>query len=183
MAIILSMIELKTKKLILRQWQESDFPFYAKLTADREIMKFFPRTLSLEESTFTAKKFMKLIANRSWGFWAVEEKSSGKFIGYAGLHAPQTQFPFSPCVEIAWRMPEKYWENGYALEAGKEILTCAFKTIGLEKVLYFSSIHNVKAEEIVKELGMLKQEENFYHPFVERGHKLSEHYLYEIKKQ
>ena len=177
------MIELETEHLILRQWKEEDFFCYAKLTSSTEVMKYFPKTLTREQSNTAARKFMRLLVEKSWGFWAVEEKSSGKFIGYAGLHEPKTQFPFSPCVEIAWRMADKYWDNGYVLELGREILRCSFEVINLEEVVYFSSIHNIKGEEIAKALGMKKEEKNFNHPFVNLEHDLSEHYLYRIKKQ
>jgi len=176
------MIELETEHLILRQWQEEDLMVYAKLTASKEVMKYFPKTLRTEESNTAARKFMNLLEKRSWGFWAIEEKLSGKFIGYAGLHAPKTKFPFSPCVEIAWRVADKYWENGYVLELGKEILDCAFEVIGLDEIVYFSSIHNIKAENIMQQLDMIKAEELFLHPFVDKRHRLSKHYLYRIKK-
>jgi ribosomal-protein-alanine N-acetyltransferase len=177
------MIKLETEHLILRQWKEEDLITYAKITSSKEVMRYFPKTLTTEQSNTAARKFMKLVEERSWGFLAVEEKSSGKFIGYAGLHAPQSKFPFSPCVEIAWRMADKYWENGYVLEAGEKIIAYAFEIIGLEELVYFSSLQNVKGEKVVKVLGMKKEDKNFNHPFVKVEHKLSEHYLYTIKKQ
>ena len=175
------MIELKTTHLLLRQWKKEDFEPYAKLTSSKEVMKYFPKTLTIEQSNMAAKKFQKLLEKNSWGFWAVEEKSSGHFIGYAGIHAPKTQFPFSPCIEIAWRMEEKYWENGYVLEAGEEIISAAFEIFGLEELVYFSALKNLKGEEIAKALKMQKEERTFHHPFVGREHELSEHYLYRIK--
>lgn len=177
------MITLETQYLILRQWRETDFDFYANLTSNKEVMKFFPKTLSKEESNNAVRKFSKLLKEKSWGFWAVEEKSSNNFLGYAGLHAPQTKFPFSPCVEIAWRMENEYWENGYVKEAGETILKYAFEEIGLEEIVYFSSIYNHKAEALVCQLGMEKENETFSHPFVEEEHHLSEHYLYKISKK
>lgn len=177
------MIKLETEHLILRQWKEEDLLPYSKLTSNKEVMKFFPKNLSIEESNAAARKFMGLIEKRKWGFWAVEEKSSSQFLGYAGLHVPSTQFPFSPCVEIGWRMEDKYWANGYVEEVGEEILKDAFNRIGLEDIVYFSSIHNKKAENILRKLGMKKEMILFNHPFVKVEHELSEHYLYRVKKQ
>jgi RimJ/RimL family protein N-acetyltransferase len=173
-------ITLETEHLFLRQWEGDDFVFYCNLTSNKNIMKFFPKTLTKEESDNSAKKFMNIITQRGWGFWAVEEKSTGLFLGYAGLHAPATKFDFSPCVEIGWRISKEYWDNGYVLEAGRKILDCAFNIIGLEEVVYFSSIHNKIAETMVQELGMHKKL-YFHHPFVEKENYLSQHYLYKIK--
>jgi len=65
-------IELKTKRLLLRQWCKSDFGDFALLNADPEVMKYFPRVLSENESNALAKKIESLISERGWGFWAVE---------------------------------------------------------------------------------------------------------------
>jgi len=175
--------ELETKQFYLRQWREEDFIPYEALTSNSDIMKFFPKTLTPQESKKAALKFQNLLSTRGWGFWAVEEKKSGKFIGYAGLHSPSTSFPFSPCVEIAWRMESKYWNNGTVLELGKSILTHALEVLKLEKVVYFSSIHNRQAKTVMEALGMVNQHKNFHHPFVSTEHHLSEHYLFQIKNR
>ena len=41
---------IKTKRLLLQQWQPSDFPLLAELWADSEVMKYFPSTLARAES-------------------------------------------------------------------------------------------------------------------------------------
>ena len=176
-------IGLETEQFYLRQWREEDFIPYESLTSNPEVMKFFPKILTVEESNNAALKFQKLLATRGWGFWAIEEKVSGKFIGYAGLHSPSTIFPFSPCVEIAWRMEEKYWDNGTVLELGKTILSYALEELKLEKIVYFSSSHNKKAKIVMEALGMVNQHKNFNHPFVSTEHHLSEHYLFQIKNR
>jgi len=175
-------IKLETKHLYLRQWREEDLSPYAQLTSNQEVMKFFPKLLTTEQSDVAALKFQKLIAHRGWGFWAVEEKSTGKFMGYAGLHAPSTVFPFSPCVEIAWRVEEHCWENGYVLELGETIVKFAFKEASLEEIVYFSSIHNKRAESVVSALAFKKEKNTFAHPMVGEEDFLSEHYLYRLVK-
>jgi len=175
------MRELETDNLLLRQWREEDLEPYARLTSSKEVMKYFPKTLTPEQSNMAARKFQMLLEQNLWGFWAVEEKATSKFIGYAGLHSPKTKFPFSPCIEIAWRMEKKYWENGYVLEAGEEIIRVAFEIYGLEELVYFSALKNLKGEKVASTLKMIRDERTFHHPFVEREDELSEHYLYRIK--
>ena len=174
-------IKFETDHLYLRQWIEEDLTEYAKITSNKEIMRYFPKLLSREESDLAVQKFQNLLIQRDWGFWAVEEKESGKFLGYAGLHSPSTTFSFSPCVEIAWRMHEESWNKTYILESGKVILDHALNELKMEEIVYFSSVLNKRAEAFVSSLGMLKQQETFSHPFVAKEHPLSEHYLYKIK--
>ena len=71
---------LETKRLILRQWQYTDFVPFAKLSGNKDVMKYFPNILSRKESNALAKKIMCFIADNGWGMWAVEIKSTHEFI-------------------------------------------------------------------------------------------------------
>jgi len=67
---------LTTQRLILRQWRESDRPAFARLNADPVVRQFFPKCLTRDESDADAAWIEKTIAERGWGFWAVEVKGS-----------------------------------------------------------------------------------------------------------
>ena len=41
---------IRTERLILRDWREEDLPAYAELNADPEVRRYFPGTLTREES-------------------------------------------------------------------------------------------------------------------------------------
>ena len=86
----------------------------------------------------------------------VEEKKSGDFIGCIGLHEPSSDLPFSPCVEIAWRLLHKYWGEGYATEAAKKALDYAFEELNLDEVVSFTAHINHRSEAVMKRLSMKK---------------------------
>ena len=174
---------LETKRLILRQWRKEDFLAFEKLTSDSTVMEFFPALLSKEESDDLAQKFYDLIASCGWGFWAVEERESGHFIGYVGLHEPASNLPFNPCVEIGWRLLKEYWGRGYATEAGEEALRFAFEELKLDEVLSFTALVNHRSEAVMKRLGMKILDKNFEHPAIPVGHRLREHLLYGISRE
>ena len=79
----------------------------------------FPAPLSRAESDALVDRCAGGIAERGWGFWAVEERASGAFIGCVSITVPRPDLPFSPCVEIGWRLARAYWGQGYALEAAR----------------------------------------------------------------
>jgi len=176
-------IELETKNLRLRQWKPSDYLPFSKLNADKDVMQYFPNTISEEESNELALKLELLIAKKGWGVWAVELKESHVFIGFLGLYEFSLDLPFSPCVEIAWRFDKKYWGNGYATEAGKEVLKFAFDVLGLDEVVSFTTVANKKSESVMKKLNMINAKEDFEHPNLAKGHHLSTHVLYRISKR
>lgn len=91
---------LETNRLILRQWKATDFQVFAELNADPEVMAYFPKTLSQDESDAIGQKCQLLISQKGWGFWAAELKSSGEFIGFVGLHVPEDDLPCCPWLKI-----------------------------------------------------------------------------------
>lgn len=81
--------ELDTKRLKLRQWKDEDYLPFSIMSADEEVMKYFySDTLTSLESNEIADKCRFLISIQGWGFWAVEEKETGNFIGFVGLNQP-----------------------------------------------------------------------------------------------
>ena len=88
-----------------------------------------------------AARCQALIAENGWGFWAVRVRNSGAFIGFVGLHRPSAELPFSPCVEIGWRLHRSYWGRGYATEAARRVLDYAFRDLALDEVVAFTG-HN-----------------------------------------
>ena len=175
--------ELQTDRLLLRQWVDQDLSGFAELNSDQETMEFFPALLSREESNAVAEKCQSLISERGWGFWAVELKSSGEFMGLVGLHIPKPNLPFSPCVEIGWRLLKKYWGKGYATEAAQESLVYAFNTLNLNEVVSFTTVSNLRSRYVMQRLGFSNTHQNFEHPGINKDHPLSEHVLYKITRQ
>ncbi|MDO3383700.1 GNAT family N-acetyltransferase [Gilvimarinus algae] len=176
-------IELTTPRLRLRQWQASDYRPFAELNANTDVMAHFPAPLTAAESRQIADKCHQLIASRGWGFWAVELKTTGEFIGFVGLHTPSDALPFSPCVEIGWRLARPYWRQGFATEAAEEALRFAFTVLGLPRVVAFTPIDNHRSRAVMLRLGMRNTEENFLHPDIAADSPHAEHVLFAIEQQ
>lgn len=172
---------LETPRLYLRQWQEADLPSFAALNADPEVMRYFPAPLDRAGSDAIARRCQTLIAARGWGFWAVEEKASARFIGFAGLHCPTAALSFQPCVEIGWRFARDAWGRGLATEAARAALAFGFQSLGLAEIVAFTSIHNRRSEAVMARLGMRRDPATFLHPGLAPGHWLGEHCLYRLK--
>lgn len=172
----------ETERLILRQWQVSDLKPFAELNADPDVMRYFPAPLSREESDNLANRFKHIIDNNDgWGFWAVELKSTGEFVGTVGLLHQADRFDFSPCTEIGWRLAKSFWQQGIAWEAATHALDFAFNQLNLDEVVSFTAAHNAPSEGLMKRLGMVKQGD-FMHPALAADHYLAEHVLYKITR-
>jgi RimJ/RimL family protein N-acetyltransferase len=175
--------EPKTERLQLRQWRPSDLDSFFAMSPDAEVMKYFPSTLSRQESDRIAKKCQSLIVKNGWGVWAVELLKTKEFIGIVGLHNPTTELPCSPCVEILWRIARPYWRQGYATEAATAALRISFEELNLEEVVSFAVLENVSSLAVMQKLNMANTVEIFKHPDVIEPEHLREQSVYRISRK
>ena len=174
--------ELNTKRLRLRQWQQTDLKPFAAINADPQVMEFYPKLMSEEESNQTAERFQDLIEQNGWGFWAIEDLKSSEFLGFVGLHKPNLPYPFAPCVEIGWRLKRDAWGKGFATEGSLAALDFAFNVLELAEILSFTSVLNNRSEAVMRRLGMINTGGNFQHPNVPDHSPLKEHVLYRMTR-
>lgn len=171
-----------TARLRLRQWTEADFAPFASLCQDREVMRHFPKVLSQSQSYAMATKIRDLIAVQGWGFWAVEIPDEHPFIGFVGLHRPQSPLPFAPCTEIGWRLASAHWGNGYATEAANACLRFGFTQLDLDDIVAFTTVNNDPSRAVMTKIGMTNTQGNFNHPDISPDHPCCEHVLYRLTR-
>jgi ribosomal-protein-alanine N-acetyltransferase len=97
---------LETERLVLRRWREEDREPFARLNADLEVMAYFPRPLSRQESDELATRIEDGFERDGFGLWAVEVRASGTFVGFTGLSVPGFESHFTPAVEVGWRLAQ-----------------------------------------------------------------------------
>ena len=196
---------LTTDRLRLRSWDESDRELFFQLNSDPEVMEYYRSTLNRSESDAFVDRIQANFSERGWGLWAVEivglsqpeicEKSENSsscqevrghevvgFIGYVGLSIPKFDAHFTPCVEIGWRLARHAWGHGFATEAASEVRDFAFETLKLAEIVSFTSASNTRSRRVMQRLNMTHDpREDFEHPSLPIGHRLSRHVLYRLK--
>ncbi|MCY0855477.1 GNAT family N-acetyltransferase [Cupriavidus sp. D39] len=175
-------VVLETARLRLRQWRAADFASFAALNADPVVMACFPAPLDRAASDAMALRCQALIAGRGWGLWAVERKDDEAFVGMVGLNEPAWALPFSPCVEIGWRLAQAYWGQGYALEAARAALRFGFEQLALAEIVSFTALPNARSRAVMERLGMVA-DGTFEHPAVAPDSPLRQHWLYRLPAQ
>ncbi len=174
---------METNRLIMRKLAQEDLDRFCLMSADGEVMKYFPGTLSRAESIELFNKLNKRFDSRGWGIWALELKSTGEFIGFTGLNEPHDDLPFTPCVEIVWRLLKEYWHLGYATEAANKALEFAFDELDLNEIIAFTTLSNKKSQSVMHKIGMKNSGKNFNHPSLPKNSKLRYHVLYKLNKK
>jgi len=150
------------------------------MNADPEVMRYFPALLSAELTNAGVDVWCQQFAEKGWSNWAVELQDTGEFIGFIGLSVPRRQLPFSPCVEIGWRLKRSAWGQGYATEGAKACLRVGFDQLGLDEIVSFTTLTNLPSVAVMKRIGMSDVQADFEHPAVPEGSPLRLHCLYKI---
>lgn len=177
-------VHLTTDRLLLRDWADEDAAPFATMNADPAVMEFFPNPLSRTESDALMASAQAAIAANGFGLHAVEVKETGAFIGFVGLARPHFEAHFTPAIEIGWRLARAAWGQGFATEAAHAVLHRAFGPLGLDALVSFTSVGNLRSRSVMERLGMTRDPaDDFIHPSLPAGHSLAPHVLYRIDRK
>ncbi|RKN39669.1 GNAT family N-acetyltransferase [Micromonospora endolithica] len=176
------MTEIHTERLTLRHWRESDLDPWAAVNADPEVMRFLGPPLTPQRSTAAARRWQEVLDRRGYGFWAVEVRDTGEFVGVTGLDRMDEGMPFSG-VEVGWRLARPAWGHGYATEAARAALAYGFDTVGLPEILAVVTAPNARSHALARRLGMTTDPaEDFDHPRV-TDERLRRHVIHRLRAE
>ncbi len=174
---------LRTARLLLRQWRDSDSEPFARLNADPRVMEHFPSTLSRARSDSLVEANRVHFAAHGFGLWAVEVVDESPFIGFVGLAVVRFDSHFTPAVEIGWRLAAASWGRGFASEAAAAALRFGFETLELNEIVSLTVPRNQRSRGVMQRLGMQHSAaDDFDHPVLDSGHPLRRHVLYRLSR-
>ncbi|WP_079504157.1 GNAT family N-acetyltransferase [Mesobacillus jeotgali] len=172
------MIYLETSRLYLRDWSAADLEPFCNMNADEDVMKYFPRMLSHEETERFYQAILSEFEDYGYGLYAAEVKDSKEFIGFIGFHRATFEADFTPCVEIGWRLKKEAWGKGYATEGAKACLDYGFHQLGFSEIFSFTAEINAPSINVMRKIGM-EPVKTFHHPNVEQDSPLNKHVLFQ----
>jgi ribosomal-protein-alanine N-acetyltransferase len=172
---------IETPRLRLRDWRDDDVEPYAAMNADARVREFFARRLTAEESAASARSIRAHFVRHGFGLWAVEVMGGAPFVGFIGLSVPGFTAPFTPCVEVGWRLAVAAWGQGYATEGAEAALAFGFTQLGLTEIVAMTVPANMRSRRVMDRLGMRRDPaDDFDHPALADGHPLRRHVLYRL---
>lgn len=145
------MIHLETERLLLRMLRNEDFDDYAAMCADPQTMTFIGERKPMTRNQ--AWRHMASIVGhwqlRGYGFFAVEEKTTGRFVGRVGFWDPEDW----PSFEVGWTIVREHCSKGYATEAARACLGYAFTTLGRDQITSLIDPNNIASIRVAEHLG------------------------------
>lgn len=179
------MTPIRTERLILRNWEERDRALFHRINSDDRVMEFFPLRRTRLQSDALMDRLRTGVAQRGYGFSALEIAATGECIGFAGLHPAEIEPVVPPgSIEIGWRLAPEYWGFGYVTEAAEAMLGFGFETFGFEEIISFAVSNNHRSTAVMKRIGMSADPaSDFDHPAVPASHPhLKRHVMYRLTR-
>jgi RimJ/RimL family protein N-acetyltransferase len=139
---------LTTERLVMRAWRDDDFPAYAAMAADPEVMQFMGGPLDEQDAWRQMAMFVGHWDLRGYGLWAVERE--GDVIGRIGLHQPHGW----PGLEVGWLLARDAWGHGYATEAARASIEHARRALGAGELISLIAPENTASAAVAARLGM-----------------------------
>lgn len=172
---------IETERLILRTWEKEDAEAYFQINQDPKVIEFLLGPLTMEQVNDFILQMNSQSDKRGYAAWAVCLKETSELIGFIGLNYIEWESPFTPAVEVAWRLGSQFWGRGYATEGAKAALEYGFKNCGLKEIIAITVPANVRSIRVMEKIGLKRDFNNdFAHPKLSIDHPLSQHILYRL---
>jgi ribosomal-protein-alanine N-acetyltransferase len=177
-------IALRTPRLLLRQWCETDREPFAAMSSDPEVMAMLPKLPDRASCDLWIAETQAHWDKYGFGIWAVEIPGEVPLIGGVGLHQKHPLFPAAlPPVVIAWRLARPYWGQGYAVEAARAVIDDSLGRLGFAEIVAYATIVNHRSLVLMERLGMSRDpREDFDHPECPEGHPLRRQVVYRLRR-
>lgn len=173
---------LETKRLRIRQFQDSDLEPFLAYRNDPDVARYqgwdvpFPREKALE---FVAE--MKAKNSNIRGEWfqaAIGERSSGEMVGDTAYFLKGDD----PQAYIGCTIARPHWRKGFGIEATRRLLDYLFGELGLHRVIAITDVENVPSFSVLDRLGF-RREGHFVENLMFKGQWASEYHYAMLKRE
>jgi RimJ/RimL family protein N-acetyltransferase len=109
--------ELRTERLLLRQWEASDLDALYAIYRQPEFLEHMP-ALDRSQTAAQIERFQQRWTEDGFSHWAAVDPTNGRLIGRIGLIRHRDWPLETGPVEVGWTLDRAYWGRGLATEGG-----------------------------------------------------------------
>lgn len=157
------MIYIETKRLILRDYNETDFEQYFHLKSDPKTM-YYLQDIQLHTQEEASEDFCKVLEDskrpdRKFYFLHMELKDSHEQVGSVG-YTVISKTPVGKLVGAGYFTYPRFWGHGYTTEAMRRVLEFAFSEDNVYRVSTGCLAENAGSERVMQKCGMIREAEH-----------------------
>jgi RimJ/RimL family protein N-acetyltransferase len=149
-------IILETPRLVLRQFTEGDVDNLVDLNSDPEVMRYLTggKPTPREEIRDQIIPFHLSVYDRfdRLGTWAADSADDGEFFGWFCLRAGDRTDITN--VELGYRLRRSAWNQGYATEGSRALISMGFTDLGVERVFAHTMTLNAASRRVMEKCGL-----------------------------
>jgi RimJ/RimL family protein N-acetyltransferase len=157
-------ILLETARLRLRRFAPGDLGRLVELDSDPEVMRFItygaPTPRATYEQLILPRWFAIYSRTPELGYWAAEERTSGKFLGW--FHLRPDRFDDGE-QELGYRLARTAWGRGLATEGALAVIDHGFTRAGAGRIAARTLAANHRSRQVMLNCG-LEFECDFVYP-------------------
>jgi RimJ/RimL family protein N-acetyltransferase len=157
---------IETERLILRGHTPEDLPTCAAMWRDEDVVRFIGgRPFTREEVWARMLRYAGMWVVMGHGFWAIDEKASGRMIGEVGVMEARRDIEpsFEGEPEVGWALMPAAHGKGYAAEAVGAALVWADGHLKAPKLVCIISPDNAPSIRLAAKFGFLERARTTYH--------------------
>ncbi len=151
------MFLLETQNCLLRELRESDAESMFRMDTDPLVMQFLGgvKVENVEKSQSIIRMVQEQYTTNGYGRWAVIEKETNTFMGWAGLKRVfgETYYP-EPHTDLGYRLIPKFWGKGFATELALACRDWGFRVAGIEALYAATHQNNLASQRIIQKTGL-----------------------------
>ena len=171
----------RTDRLLMRRWLDSDRGVFAAMNQDPEVLRYFPQGMTPAESDAFVDRIEARFETHGFGLWALELVETGEFLGFTGLNPMPEGVPGAGGMEVGWRLKRSAWGQGYATEAANAAVGVAFNGARLEELWSITAVLNEPSQAVMRRIGMTLHSQ-FEHPTIDADSPLRPHVAYWLER-
>ena len=136
----------------MRELGPADLDELTALVSDPEQMTFYPRRKTRDEASVYIDGNRALYEQCGFGFWCVESREIGAFIGYCGIRPRELDGEAE--IEIGWHTKKTWWNSGVATEAAAAVQHLAFSRFRLPRLVAVIHPEHTASRRVAEKIGM-----------------------------
>src|SRR5262245_53322922 len=147
---------IETERLVLRAHTADDLPTCAAMWSNEDVIRYIGgRPFTREEVWARLLRYAGMWAMLGHGFWALEEKSSGRLAGEVGIMEARRDIKpsFEGTPEVGWALMPAYQGKGYAAEAVQAALRWGDAQLNTPKFVCIISEENAPSIRLAEKFG------------------------------